>query len=82
MVFLGTLFAGGIVTTLNPLYTEREVREQFDDSTPTVVFAVEATAPAVRAVWGDRPGFHLTRRRAGPRRGRGRRGASRSSSTR
>ena len=59
VVFLGTFFAGGIVTTLNPLYTEREVREQFDDSEPTVVFAVEATAPAVQAVWGDRPGFHL-----------------------
>ena len=59
VVFLGTLFAGGIVTTLNPLYTEREIREQFDDSTPTVVFAVDATAPAVQAVWGDRPGFHL-----------------------
>jgi acyl-CoA synthetase (AMP-forming)/AMP-acid ligase II len=60
VVFLGTLFAGGTVTTLNPLYTEREVREQFEDSKPSAVFAVEATAPAVQAVWGDRPGFHLT----------------------
>jgi acyl-CoA synthetase (AMP-forming)/AMP-acid ligase II len=60
VVFFATLFAGGVVTTLNPLYTEREVREQFDDSTPTVAFAVEATAPPVQAVWGERPGFHLT----------------------
>src|SRR4051812_46887143 len=60
IVFLGTLFAGGTVTTLNPLYTEREIKEQFADSTPTSVFAVEATAAPVRAVWGDRPNFHLT----------------------
>ena len=59
VVFLGTLFAGGTVTTLNPLYTEREITEQFKDTTPTAVFAVEATAPPVRAVWGDRPNFHL-----------------------
>ncbi len=60
VAFLGTLFAGGTVTTLNPLYTEREIAEQFADSTPTAVFAVDATAADVRAVWGDAPGFHLT----------------------
>ncbi|MBK5287827.1 MAG: AMP-binding protein [Acidimicrobiia bacterium] len=60
VVFLGTLFAGGTVTTLNPLYTEREIAEQFADSTPKAVFAVEATAPNVRAVWGDAAGLHLT----------------------
>ena len=60
VAFLGTLFAGGTVTTLNPLYTEREIAEQFKDSTPTVAFAVEATIPTVRAVWGDRPNLHLT----------------------
>lgn len=60
VVFLGTLFAGGTVTTLNPLYTEREIAEQFKDSTPKAVFVVEATAPSVKAVWGDAPNFHLT----------------------
>ncbi len=60
IVFLATLYAGGTVTTLNPLYTEREIGEQFADSTPTSVFVVEATAAPVRAVWGDRPNFHLT----------------------
>ncbi len=60
VVFFGTLFAGGTVTTLNPLYTEREIGEQFADSSPKAVFAIEATAPAVKAVWGDRPNFHLT----------------------
>ena len=61
IAFLGTLFAGGTVTTLNPLYTEREVREQFADSGPVAVFAVEATAPPVQAVWGDARNFHLLR---------------------
>jgi 4-coumarate--CoA ligase len=57
---MGTLFAGGTVTTLNPLYTEREIGEQFGDSSPKIVFAGDATAAAARAVWGDKPGFHLT----------------------
>src|SRR5437879_998696 len=30
--FMGTLFAGATVTTLNPLYTAREIGVQFDDS--------------------------------------------------
>jgi acyl-CoA synthetase (AMP-forming)/AMP-acid ligase II len=59
IAFMGTLFAGGTVTTLNPLYTEREVRHQFDDSKPKAVFTAEATSEATRTVWGDRPGFHL-----------------------
>lgn len=60
VVFLGTFFAGGTVTTLNPLYTPREIGEQFADSQPKVVFAIEATMDNVRAVWGDAPHAHLT----------------------
>jgi acyl-CoA synthetase (AMP-forming)/AMP-acid ligase II len=60
IAFMGTLFAGGTVTTLNPLYTEREIGEQFSDSSPKVVFAGDATQDAARAVWGDKPNFHLT----------------------
>ncbi len=60
IAFMGTLFAGGTVTTLNPLYTEREIGEQFGDSKPKVVFAGDATAAAAQAVWGDKPNFHLT----------------------
>jgi acyl-CoA synthetase (AMP-forming)/AMP-acid ligase II len=59
VAFMGTLFAGGTVTTLNPLYTEREIGEQFADSKPVAVFAAEQTADATKAVWGDRDGFHL-----------------------
>jgi acyl-CoA synthetase (AMP-forming)/AMP-acid ligase II len=59
VAFMGTLFAGGTVTTLNPLYTEREIGEQFGDSSPKIVFAGDATSDASRAVWGDKDGFHL-----------------------
>ena len=59
IAFWGTLFAGATVTTLNPLYTEREIGAQFNDSRPKAVFAAEATAAATKAVWGDRDGFHL-----------------------
>lgn len=59
VAFWGALFAGGTVTTLNPLYTEREIGAQFEDSRPKAVFAAEATAAATKAVWGDKNGFHL-----------------------
>ncbi len=59
IAFMGTLFAGATVTTLNPLYTEREIGEQFEDSKPKACFAAEATAGAAKAVWGDKDGFHL-----------------------
>lgn len=61
IAFLGTLFAGGTVTTLNPLYTEREVREQFGDSQPVAAFAVDATWDTLAAVWGDAPNRHHLR---------------------
>jgi len=59
IAFWGTLFAGGTVTTLNPLYTEREIGVQFEDSRPKAVFAADATAAATKGVWGDKNGFHL-----------------------
>lgn len=59
IAFFGSLFCGATVTTLNPLYTEREIGHQFEDSKPKAAFAAEATSEATRAVWGDKPGFHL-----------------------
>jgi acyl-CoA synthetase (AMP-forming)/AMP-acid ligase II len=59
VAFWGALFAGATVTTLNPLYTEREIGVQFEDSRPKAVFAAEATAAATKGVWGDKDGFHL-----------------------
>jgi acyl-CoA synthetase (AMP-forming)/AMP-acid ligase II len=60
VAFQGALLAGATVTTLNPLYKQREIRHQFEDSGPKVVFAAPATEEAVRSVWDGDDGFHLT----------------------
>ena len=43
----GALLAGATVTTLNPLYREREVEHQLDDARAKIVFTLEALAPVV-----------------------------------
>ena len=48
----GALLAGAKVTTLNPLYREREVEHQLDDADAVVVFAAKAMLPTVEAVAG------------------------------
>jgi acyl-CoA synthetase (AMP-forming)/AMP-acid ligase II len=60
VAFQGALLAGATVTTLNPLYRPREIRHQFDDSGPKVVFASGVTEEAVRSVWEGDDGLHLT----------------------
>ncbi len=50
VAFYGTLFAGGVVTTLNPLYKEREVLHQLEDCGARVVFAMGALQPSVHSV--------------------------------
>ena len=60
IAFWGSLFCGATVTTLNPLYTQREISHQFGDSKPKVAFVAEACVDATKAVWGDKPGLHLT----------------------
>jgi acyl-CoA synthetase (AMP-forming)/AMP-acid ligase II len=48
-VFHGTLLCGAKVTTLNPLYKEREVEHQLDDAEAVVVFTAKAMLPTVEA---------------------------------
>ncbi len=60
IAFHGALLAGATVTTLNPLYKEREIAHQFSDSTPKAVFVADATAETTRAVWGHDERFHHT----------------------
>ena len=48
IVFHGVAFAGGTVTTINPTYTEREVRHQLEDAKPTILITVD-TVPRNRA---------------------------------
>jgi long-chain acyl-CoA synthetase len=50
LAFYGTLFAGGVVTTLNPLYKEREILHQLEDCGATAIFAMGPLCPAVEQV--------------------------------
>ena len=50
VAFYGTLFAGGVVTTLNPLYKEREVLHQLEDCGAKAIFAMGALSPIVSSV--------------------------------
>jgi acyl-CoA synthetase (AMP-forming)/AMP-acid ligase II len=40
VAFHGVAFAGGTITTINPTYTEPEVRHQLDDAKPRILFTV------------------------------------------
>ena len=60
VAFHGALMAGATVTTLNPLYKEREIAHQFGDSAPKAVFVADVTEATTRGVWGDKGGFHHT----------------------
>ncbi len=51
----GSLLTGAKVTTLNPLYKEREVEHQLDDADAAVVFVSKLFAPVVEAVKGNLP---------------------------
>jgi acyl-CoA synthetase (AMP-forming)/AMP-acid ligase II len=50
VAFYGTLFAGGVVTTLNPLYREREVLHQLEDCGARAIFGMRALQPIVQGV--------------------------------
>jgi acyl-CoA synthetase (AMP-forming)/AMP-acid ligase II len=56
LAFYGTLFAGGVVTTLNPLYKEREILHQLEDCGAKAVFAMQPLVPAVQQVREHLPG--------------------------
>jgi long-chain acyl-CoA synthetase len=49
IALLGTLRAGGIVVTINPLYTPRELAHQLKDSGAQTLVVFEAFAPTVLA---------------------------------
>jgi acyl-CoA synthetase (AMP-forming)/AMP-acid ligase II len=50
VAFYGTLFAGGVVTTLNPLYKERELLHQLEDCGASAIFSMGALMPLVQQV--------------------------------
>ncbi|HEX5587030.1 MAG TPA: 4-coumarate--CoA ligase family protein [Acidimicrobiia bacterium] len=49
IVFLGVAYAGGTITTVNPSYTEREVRHQLDDAQPSLMIVTSAFVDTARA---------------------------------
>jgi acyl-CoA synthetase (AMP-forming)/AMP-acid ligase II len=51
----GSLLTGAKVTTLNPLYKEREVQHQLDDADAVVVFVSKLFAPIMEAIKDDLP---------------------------
>ena len=51
----GSLLTGAKVTTLNPLYVEREVQHQLEDADAVVVFVSKLFAPVMAAVKDDLP---------------------------
>src|SRR5437879_11460221 len=50
LAFYGTLFAGGVVTTLNPLYKERELLHQLEDCAASAIFCMGSLAPMAQQV--------------------------------
>ncbi len=55
IAFHGILKAGGIVTTLNPLYTEREINYQFNDANVKLAVTIEPLLPLIEAVKNTSP---------------------------
>jgi acyl-CoA synthetase (AMP-forming)/AMP-acid ligase II len=51
----GALLCGAKVTTLNPLYREREVEHQLDDADAVIAFAARDLMPTIEAVKGHLP---------------------------
>lgn len=49
IVFHGVVAAGGVLTTINPTYTERELHHQLEDSGATRLVTVPAFLPLARA---------------------------------
>ena len=57
VAFFGILCAGGTVTTLNPLYKERELLHQLEDCGASAIFTMGALSPLVEQVKEHLPGL-------------------------
>jgi 4-coumarate--CoA ligase len=53
VVFHGTAYAGGAITTINPSYTEREVHHQLTDAQPRFLVTVSAFLDIAQAAAAD-----------------------------
>ncbi len=59
-VFHGILLAGATVTTLNPLYREREIQHQLDDAEAVALFVFSPMAASVEAARQNLPRLRHT----------------------
>jgi len=50
--YYGTLKAGAVVTAISPLYKEREVEHQLNDSEAETIIVLDLLYPIVEKVWG------------------------------
>lgn len=53
IAYFGTLMAGGVVVMVNPLYTERELRYQLDDSGARILIGLDLVYPKVKELGLD-----------------------------
>ena len=56
-VFYGALLAGATVTTLNPLYRQREIEHQLGDAEAVAIFAFSPLAAPIEAARRNLPGL-------------------------
>ncbi|HET8911515.1 MAG TPA: long-chain fatty acid--CoA ligase [Ktedonobacteraceae bacterium] len=59
IAYYGILLAGGVVVPTNPLYTEREMQHQLEDSGAKIVVTLDISYPTVRAVRKHVPIDHV-----------------------
>ncbi len=52
IAYYGILKAGAVVTTISPLYREREVEQQLNDSGAETIVTIDSLYPVVVNVWG------------------------------
>ncbi|HLO03421.1 MAG TPA: long-chain fatty acid--CoA ligase [Symbiobacteriaceae bacterium] len=50
IAYFGVLMAGGVVVMVNPLYTERELRYQLDDSGARILIGLDLVYPKVKGL--------------------------------
>src|SRR5699024_9998238 len=59
ITYYGTLMAGGIVIQVNPLYTERELEHQLQDSGAKFIVCLDILVPRVNKVRGNTDLEHI-----------------------
>jgi long-chain acyl-CoA synthetase len=55
IAYFGVLKAGAVVTAISPLYREREVDYQLNDSGAETIITLDSLYPIVEKVWGKTP---------------------------